>query len=56
MRVKTNCKHFKWKKIELISMNKINQNMLIEPYCNLDKLTKFLSCPEKCEWFEKIKP
>lgn len=54
MHVKTNCKHFTWKKLLLIDMNTINQNMLKEPYCDLDKLSKFLSCPKDCQWFEKI--
>ena len=53
MHVKTNCKHFTWKKLLLIDMNKINQNMLKQPHCDLDKLSKFLSCPKDCQWFEK---
>ena len=54
MHVKTNCKYFKWKKRLLVSMNKINQNLLKEPNCEQGKLTKFLSCPKDCAWFEKI--
>jgi len=53
MHVKTNCKHFTWKKIQLIDMNRINQNILTQPHCNLDKLNKLLSCPEDCKSFEK---
>ncbi len=51
MQVKTNCKHFTWKKSLLINMNKINQNILREPHCNLNKLRK-LNCPKDCKWFE----
>lgn len=53
VKLKTNCKHFTWKNILLVNMNKINQNMLKEPHCELDKLNKFLSCSTDCKWFEK---
>lgn len=53
MHVKTNCKHFTWKKLLLIDMNKINQNMLKQPHCDLGKISRFLSCPKDCQWFEK---
>ena len=53
MHVKTNCKHFTWKKSLLIDMNKINQNILREPCCDLNKLIRFLNCPDDCKWFEK---
>ena len=53
--VKTNCKHFTWKTLQLIDWNKINQNMLKQPYCDINKLTRFLSCSEDCRWFEKDK-
>ena len=52
MHVKTNCKHFTWKKSLLIDMNKINQNILRGSHCDLNKLSK-RSCPDDCEWFEK---
>ena len=52
MHVKTNCKHFTWQKLQLIDMNKINQNILRQPYCDLGKLTRFINCPEDCKWFE----
>ncbi len=52
MHVKTNCKHFTWKKSLLIDMNRINQNILREPHCDLNKLSKH-SCPDDCKWCEK---
>ena len=52
MHVKTNCKHFKWKKTLFVSMNKINQDTLYKQDCDLNKLNKFLNCPENCESFE----
>ena len=55
MHVKTSCKHFTWRNIEFISMNKIDQNMLKEPYCDLNKLDMFFSCPKDCKWFEKTR-
>jgi len=51
MHVKTSCKHFTWKKSLLIDMNKINQNILREPHCDLNKLTKLLNCPKDCEYY-----
>ncbi|MDH7517652.1 MAG: hypothetical protein QHH19_04850 [Candidatus Thermoplasmatota archaeon] len=53
MHVKINCKHFTWEKSLFVDMNKINQNILREPHCDLDKLTSFLNCPQDCKWFEK---
>jgi len=53
MHVKTDCKHFTWKKLQLIDMKKINQNILREPYCDLNKLTRSLSCPKDCKLFKK---
>lgn len=53
VKLKTNCKHFIWKNILLANMNKINQNMLKKPHCELGKLNKFLSCSTDCKWFEK---
>lgn len=52
MHVKTNCKHFTWKKSLFINMNKINQNILRESHCNLNKLERF-NCPKDCKSFEK---
>lgn len=53
MHVKTKCKHFTWKKTLLIAeMNKVDQNMLMEPNCDLSKLIGFLNCPKNCEWYE----
>ena len=52
MHVKTNCKHFTWKKSLLIEKNKINQNVLREPHCNLNKPSRF-NCLKDCKWFEK---
>ena len=52
MHVKTNCKHFTWTKSLLIDMNKINQNILREPCCDLNKLIRLLNCPDDCKWFE----
>lgn len=53
MQLNTDCKHFLWKKRELVSMNKINQDTLNEPSCELNKLTKTLSCPKNCSDYEK---
>lgn len=53
MHVKTNCIHFSWKKIELVNMNKIDQNKLWEPYCELNKLTRSLNCPDNCKGYDK---
>ncbi|MFO7678301.1 MAG: hypothetical protein R6V50_07975 [Thermoplasmatota archaeon] len=52
MHVKTNCKHFTWKKSMLVDMNKINQNIIREPRCNLNLLIK-LNCPKDCKSYEK---
>ena len=53
MHVKAKCKHFTWKKSQFIDMDKVDQNILIEPNCDIDKLTRLLNCPENCRWFEK---
>ncbi len=53
MHVNTNCKHFNWKNAFFVSENKINQSLLKQPSCKIKKLNKFLSCPDKCRWFEK---
>jgi hypothetical protein len=37
MRVKTNCRHFKWKTRIIVSMNKIDQNLLKKPIVMLIK-------------------
>ena len=34
-------------------MNKINQNILRQPYCDLGKINSLLSCPKNCKWYEK---
>ena len=52
VKLKTTCKHFSWKTRQLVNMNKINQNLLREPQCEVNKLTKYLSCPENCSWYE----
>lgn len=54
MHVKNSCKYFSRKKTQLIDMNKINQNILREPSCDLNKLSKH-SCPDDCKWIEKNK-
>ena len=54
MHVKKNCKNFSWEYNLLVSENKINQNKLKLPNCKINKLNKFLSCPDNCKWFEKI--
>jgi len=53
MHVKANCKHFTWKKSLIIDMNKINQNILRQPFCDLGKINRYLSCPKNCKWYEK---
>ena len=53
MHVKTKCKHFTWKKRHLIEMNKINQNMLKEPHCDINKLNFYHNCPEDCPYYEE---
>ena len=53
MHVKAECKHFTWKKISLIvDLFKVDQNILIEPSCDLNKQTCILNCPKKCKWYE----
>ncbi|UCD14461.1 MAG: hypothetical protein JSW60_03330 [Thermoplasmatales archaeon] len=53
MKVKTVCKHFTWQSGQLIDFNKIDQNVLKKPHCDLKKLDIFLNCPKDCKWFEK---
>ena len=53
MKLKTDCKHFSWKNKLLVSMNKINQNMLKEPHCDLNKMLKGFNCPTECDGFKK---
>jgi hypothetical protein len=53
MHVKTDCKHFSWKTSLFVDMNKIDQHTLREPWCEIKKLTRLLSCPDDCPWFEK---
>lgn len=48
MHVKTTCKHFKWKKREIIDFNNIDQHEYNKPYCNLDNLDFFHNCPKDC--------
>jgi len=56
MRVKTNCKHFSWKRELFIgSMNKVDQYFLLKPECDIGKLTKSGNCPENCDGFEPKK-
>jgi hypothetical protein len=53
MHVKTSCKHFSWKKKEIIDFNKIDQHDYNIPYCELKKLDFFHNCPKDCPYFEK---
>jgi hypothetical protein len=53
MHVKTDCKHFSWKTSLFVDMNKVDQHTLREPFCEIKKLTRLLSCPDDCPWFEK---
>ena len=55
MHVKTNCKHFEWKKSLLVNGIKMDKNILMEPHCHLNKLNKLLNCPKDCKWFEKLR-
>ena len=52
MHAKTDCKHFVWKKGLLVDGIKMDKNILWEPHCHLNKLTKLLNCPKDCKWFE----
>ena len=53
MKINTKCTHFSWKNILIVNMNKIDQNIMKQPDCELQKLTKRRNCPDNCPWFEK---